>query len=155
MAIRLSKVPLTGIQPKRWGFTISTAISDRPIHVAYAQMKAGEFSSVHYHEFLYNRFFLITGRLLIEVFRGEAIEKVEVLPLQTLDIEPGQLHRMAAIENCQLIEIYWAEDSAATPNFEDIVRMEDDKYPKPALDGDGGPSHNDMELIRRLLQKPK
>lgn len=133
MAISISKVPIYGLSPKRWGRTISIAVSDRPTHTAYAEMKAGGYSSVHYHQYLYNRFFLIKGRLLIEVFRNGDIETIIMEPLQNVDIEPGIKHRMSAIEDCQLNEIYWHEDPLVLPNFEDIVRDEDGDYPLPSI----------------------
>lgn len=107
---------------KLWGWT-QTLLLTESAHVAYAVLHEGGFSSRHYHDKLWNRFYVVQGTLQVLVYRNNKVEWVELGAGQALDIEPGVEHRMLAVTNCELIEAYWTEyDVDVDP--EDIVRKD-------------------------------
>ncbi len=120
MTIKIGKVPCYGKQIKVWGWTQSVAISDIPLHVAYASINEGGYSSKHYHQDLTNRFIVISGKLRIDIWRNDKEETVDLHAGDIVDIEAGVPHRMTAITYVQLIEIYWSNKPEL--NAEDIVR---------------------------------
>jgi mannose-6-phosphate isomerase-like protein (cupin superfamily) len=118
------KVPMFPKTHKVWGFTQSIALSDRPMHVAFATLNKGGYSSKHQHENHFNRFYIVSGSLQITIWRN----KQESIILNTgdcLDVEPGVLHRMKALENTSLVEIYWTEDIDVDLDPSDIIRYDD------------------------------
>jgi len=62
-----------------------------------------------------------SGRLLFETRptgeEGE-LRKVEMGPGDVFHITPGTLHRMTAVEDCDIVEV-------STPELDDVVRLED------------------------------
>jgi mannose-6-phosphate isomerase len=64
---------------------------------------------------------LQSGRLLFETgAKGEHenLRRIEMKPGDVFHITPGTLHRMTAIDDCDIFEV-------STPELEDVVRIED------------------------------
>ena len=84
-------------------------------------MKRGESLSLQYHNVKDETIMLQSGRLLFETRptgeEGE-LRKVEMQPGDVFHITPGTLHRMTAIEDCDIVEV-------STPELDDVVRLED------------------------------
>lgn len=119
MSIKIPKVVMFGKQIKIWGWTITTALTDK-IHVALAYLKKGGYSSKHYHETLANRFVVISGKLRIYIWRDKIEESIDLREGDILDIEAGVIHKMEALEETYINEIYWSSEDIL--NAEDIVR---------------------------------
>lgn len=105
---------------KVWGHT-QTILLTEDVHIAIANLNKGGYSSIHSHTDTWNRFFVISGLLEIKVFRNEQEEITQLRPGEALDIEPLLEHQMAALEDTQIIEMYWAENGAVV-DPKDIVR---------------------------------
>lgn len=119
-------MPVYSINGKLWGKTQSLCLSkDYPIHVAVAHLKKGGYSSRHYHEKIWNRFHVISGSLNIISYKNNQEESVIIGPGHTLDCEPKLEHRMVALEDSVIIEMYWPEDLNSDFKWEDIVRFDD------------------------------
>jgi mannose-6-phosphate isomerase-like protein (cupin superfamily) len=140
VTIRIPKVPLFGKNIKVWGWTQTVALSDT-LHVAYASINEGGYSSKHYHENNYNRFYVISGKLRIDIYRNNKEEFVDLVAGETVDVEPAVWHRMTALEPVRVIEIYWPTNDQPI-NPEDIVR-EDNGGLKPPVDYIGPIVKND------------
>lgn len=119
MSIKLPKVPAFGRNIKLWGWTQTVGLTDK-MHIAYAFLYNGGYSSKHYHNNLWNRFVIIEGSLKIETFRNDKLEFVILKDNDIVDVEPKLLHRMVALSDVKLIEIYWPQEGILDP--EDIVR---------------------------------
>jgi mannose-6-phosphate isomerase-like protein (cupin superfamily) len=119
MSVRLPKVPCFGKNVKLWGWTQTVALTESN-HTAVATLIAGGFSSKHYHTNLWNRFVVVEGKMKITVYRSDREEVTELGPGDILDVEPNLWHRMTAITDVKLIEIYWPVEGVLDP--EDIVR---------------------------------
>jgi quercetin dioxygenase-like cupin family protein len=80
----------------------------------------GESLSLQYHRVKDETILLQSGRLLFETRRPEETElrAVELGPGQAFHITPGTVHRMTALEDCDILEV-------STPELEDVVRLED------------------------------
>ncbi len=107
---------------KVWGWTQSIALNESS-HFAIAHLNKGGFSSKHIHEKLYNRFYVISGKLRIIVYRNEREEVIDLSSGEAVDIEPLISHRMEALEDSMICEIYWSESNEPI-NPTDIVRYD-------------------------------
>jgi quercetin dioxygenase-like cupin family protein len=56
--------------------------------------------------------------MLFEIKEGEALVKREMKPGESVHITPKTVHRMTAIEDCDIFEV-------STPELHDVVRLED------------------------------
>lgn len=97
-------------QGKVWGET-STIFKSNNVEVHYITIKAGGFCSKHLHAHKANRFNVISGTLLIRIWKSYGSH--ELVDETTLDIgdeitvAPGEHHQFEAITDVQAIETYW------------------------------------------------
>ena len=100
---------------KPWGYELHWAKTDRyvgkVIHVA-----AGQALSLQYHNRKDETILLWSGRLLFEVRRAGETRTWEMAPGERVRVPPGTVHRMTAIEDCDVIEV-------STPELDDVVRL--------------------------------
>ena len=105
---------------KPWGHELWWARTDRYVG-KILHVKKGESLSLQYHNVKDETIMLQSGRLLFETRptgeEGE-LRKVEMSPGDVFHITPGTLHRMTAIEDCDIVEV-------STPELDDVVRLED------------------------------
>jgi len=102
---------------KPWGYELRWATTDRyagkVLHV-----KAGHALSLQYHERKEETIYLWSGRLLFERGQGGTLAACEMRPGDRQHIAPKTVHRMTAIEDCDIFEV-------STPELDDVVRLED------------------------------
>jgi mannose-6-phosphate isomerase len=83
-------------------------------------IEAGHRLSLQYHRFKEETLLLMRGRMALELEGPHGgMERHEALPGQLFHILPGQKHRLAALETCDVLEV-------STPELEDVVRLQDD-----------------------------
>jgi mannose-6-phosphate isomerase-like protein (cupin superfamily) len=103
---------------KPWGYELIWARTDRYVG-KILHIRKGESLSYQYHEVKDETIRLLHGFLELEV--GDEKGKKEVLrlkPGESFRIPPKLRHRMAAIEDCDVLEV-------STPELDDVVRLED------------------------------
>lgn len=106
---------------KVWGTTellLGTPLVE--IHRLY--IKPNAHCSLHAHEFKWNGFLVLSGRLLIEVSKKayDLVDVTELGPGEFTTVKPGEYHRFVTKdEPVQAIEIYYPE-----PLSEDIIRKD-------------------------------
>ena len=114
----MSEIPKRVEKP--WGYELWWARTDRYVG-KILHVKRGESLSLQYHNVKDETILLQSGRLLFETRptgeEGE-LRKVEMKPGDVFHITPGTLHRMTAIEDCDIVEV-------STPELDDVVRLED------------------------------
>jgi mannose-6-phosphate isomerase-like protein (cupin superfamily) len=77
----------------------------------------GKKCSMHYHKIKTETFYLHSGRLILRIMNSAEAEVVEELVLeagQCMDIPPGLVHQMEALEDAELFEFsteHFEEDS--------------------------------------------
>ena len=101
------------IVDKPWGREVWYAHNDQ-----YAgkilEVNAGHLLSLQMHEVKHETLYLHAGRMLFT--RGEQV--FEWNPGEAIEIPPGTVHRMEAIEDSVILEV-------STPHLDDVVRLED------------------------------
>ena len=113
---------------KPWGYELHWAKTDKYVG-KLIHVNAGHALSLQYHNKKDETIFLWSGRMLFEIKEGEQLVKREGLADPTADLlemEPGEavhvtpptVHRMTAIEDCDIFEV-------STPELDDVVRLED------------------------------
>ena len=61
---------------------------------------------------------LYSGKLLFEIEDNGRLTKREMKPGDAIHVSPKTVHRMTAIEDCDVFEV-------STPELDDVVRLED------------------------------
>lgn len=102
---------------KPWGHELHWATTDRyagkVLHV-----NAGHALSLQYHNRKEETILLWSGRLLFEIQEGDTLVARELRPGDRMHVAPKTIHRMTAIEDCDIFEV-------STPDLDDVVRLED------------------------------
>jgi mannose-6-phosphate isomerase len=105
---------------KPWGYEIWWARTERYVG-KILHVNKGESLSLQYHNVKDETIMIQSGLLLFQTRpageEGE-LRKVEMKPGDVFHITPGTLHRMTALEDCDILEV-------STPELEDVVRLED------------------------------
>ena len=103
---------------KPWGYELIWAETEdyvgKILHV-----KAGEASSLHYHEIKDETLFLMNGQLSLQAGHSkEELLDFEMVEGQSFHVHPRMVHRIIATSDCDIFEV-------STPHLDDIVRLED------------------------------
>ncbi len=113
---------------KPWGYELHWAKTDRYVgkvlHIA-----AGHALSLQYHNLKDETILLWAGRLLFEIEREGVLTRLEMRPGERVHVTPKTVHRMTALEDCDVFEV-------STPELDDVVRLED-RYGRTKGPGDG------------------
>jgi quercetin dioxygenase-like cupin family protein len=111
-------------EPKRvekpWGHELWWARTERYVG-KILHVKKGESLSLQYHNVKDETIMLQSGRLLFETRpagQDGDLRQVDMQPGDVFHITPGTLHRMTAVEDCDIVEV-------STPELDDVVRLED------------------------------
>ena len=102
---------------KPWGYELRWAQTDRYVGKVI-HVDAGHALSLQYHEVKDETILLWQGRMLFQTGTGEHRVEREMGPGDHVHITPGTVHRMTAIEDCDIFEV-------STPELDDVVRLED------------------------------
>ena len=104
---------------KPWGFEQLLEHNSRYV-LKRLVMNKGFRCSLQYHREKTETIFVLSGKLLILVQEPDSSPSENIyLPGTSLTIQPGVIHRMSAIEDCEYLE-------ASTPELADVVRLSDD-----------------------------
>ena len=113
---RSSRVDVITV-PKPWGHETIWAHTDRYVG-KILHINAGQALSVQYHNKKDETIFLWAGRLLFEIQENGQLVKRELKVGESVHVTPGTVHRMTAIDDCDVFEV-------STPELDDVVRLED------------------------------
>jgi quercetin dioxygenase-like cupin family protein len=102
---------------KPWGYELHWAKTDRYVGKVI-HINKGHALSLQYHNRKDETVYLWTGKLLFEIQEDGELKKYEVAPGESFHVVPGTVHRMTAIEDCDVFEV-------STPELDDVVRLED------------------------------
>jgi len=102
---------------KPWGYELHWAKTDRYVG-KLIHVNAGHALSLQYHNLKDETIYLQAGRMLFEIQEGEALVKREMGPGECVHVSPKTIHRMTAIDDCDIFEV-------STPELHDVVRLED------------------------------
>ncbi len=102
---------------KPWGYELHWAKTERYVGKVL-HVKAGHALSLQYHNRKDETIYLYSGKMLFEIERGGTLTKQEMQPGDSVHVTPKTVHRMTAIEDCDILEV-------STPELDDVVRLED------------------------------
>ena len=103
---------------KPWGYEIRWALNEKYIG-KILRIEPGQKLSRQYHQQKDETFYVLEGKLVLELGREKDLVQVIMHPGTSRRIKPGTIHRFAApSEGCTLIEV-------STPEIDDVVRLED------------------------------
>ena len=119
---------------KPWGYELHWAKTDKYVG-KLIHVNAGHALSLQYHNQKDETIFLWSGRMLFEIKEGDELVKREMKPGEAVHVTPKTVHRMTAIEDCDIFEV-------STPELHDVVRLEDRYGRSPERPGceDPGPT---------------
>jgi mannose-6-phosphate isomerase-like protein (cupin superfamily) len=104
--------------PKPWGHETIWAHTDHYVGKVL-HIKAGQALSVQYHNKKDETIHLLRGRMIYRVHDDQGILRdVELVEGQSYRNEPGTVHQMEAVTDCDVLE-------ASTPHLDDVVRLSD------------------------------
>jgi mannose-6-phosphate isomerase-like protein (cupin superfamily) len=102
---------------KPWGYELHWAKTDRYVG-KLIHVNAGHALSLQYHELKDETMYVQSGRLLLELGQGPTQTTREMRPGDRVHISPMTIHRITALEDCDVFEV-------STPELHDVVRLED------------------------------
>jgi quercetin dioxygenase-like cupin family protein len=102
---------------KPWGYELHWALTDRYVG-KLLHIKAGHALSLQYHNRKDETIFLWTGKMKFEIAEGDVLVAHEMSPGERVHVRPNTVHRMTAVEDCDVFEV-------STPELDDVVRLED------------------------------
>ena len=110
--------PVTRV-PKPWGYELIWGHTDRYVGKVL-HVNKGESLSRQYHEMKDETLYVIAGRVLVDLQRGDDSETITLDVGQAFHITPLTIHRIEALEDTDIVEV-------STPEIHDVVRL-DDRY---------------------------
>jgi mannose-6-phosphate isomerase len=102
---------------KPWGYELHWAKTDRYVGKVL-HVVAGHALSLQYHNRKDETICLWSGRLILELHESGSTRSLDLRPGDAVRITPGTIHRMTALEDCDILEV-------STPELDDVVRLED------------------------------
>jgi mannose-6-phosphate isomerase len=102
---------------KPWGYELHWAKTDRYVG-KIIHVNAGHALSLQYHNLKDETIYLQAGKMLFEIEESGAVVGRELKPGDAVHITPKTVHRMTAIDDCDILEV-------STPELHDVVRLED------------------------------
>lgn len=112
----MTKADVTRVD-KPWGYELHWAKTDRYVGKVI-HVDAGHALSLQYHNVKDETILLWSGRMRFEITRDGEMTTFEMTPGERVHVSPKTVHRMTAIEDCDIIEV-------STPELDDVVRIED------------------------------
>ena len=94
------------IEPKGWGREVW--IANNPLYCGkILEIRKGKRCSLHFHRLKTESFYLHSGRLRIKVKEcsdSNVTEDFEMEPGECMDVPPGMVHQIEALEDTELFE---------------------------------------------------
>jgi mannose-6-phosphate isomerase-like protein (cupin superfamily) len=94
------------VEPKGWGREVW--IANNPLYCGkILEIRKGRRCSLHYHKRKTESFYLHSGRLRVRVKespQNELIEEFDLTAGDCMDVPPGLVHQMEALEDAELFE---------------------------------------------------
>ncbi len=94
------------IVPKGWGRELWIA-NDEKYCGKILEISKGKKCSLHYHKLKTESFYLRSGRLTVRIMESpeaETVQEFELVAGDCMDVRPGLVHQMEAIEDAELYE---------------------------------------------------
>lgn len=103
---------------KPWGYELIFAHTERYVG-KILHIEKGHRLSRQYHKVKDESLTVLRGILRLELGMPPHVEQRLCMPGDAFRVAPGTVHRFAAVETCELVEV-------STPELDDVVRLEDE-----------------------------
>ena len=103
--------------PKPWGYELIWGHTEKYVGKVL-HINAGESLSLQYHEMKDETLYVIRGKVSLELQQDDEQQVVTLSVGESFHIPPRLIHRIAAIEDADVVEV-------STPELEDVVRLQD------------------------------
>jgi mannose-6-phosphate isomerase len=94
------------IEPKGWGREVWLVNNDQYCG-KILEIDKGKCCSLHYHKIKRESFYLHSGRLIVRIKQSpdsNVVEEFEMGVGECMDLEPGTVHQLEALEDTKLFE---------------------------------------------------
>lgn len=95
-------------QGKIWGET-TLFFDDSKVSIHYLKIKKNGYCSEHKHKYKSNIFFVIKGRLQVDIWRDGTVDKTILQEGDRHEVLPGIFHRFKALTDVECLEVYEAK----------------------------------------------
>lgn len=114
-------------EPKVWGWACH--LQDGDLLLSMLKVNVGFRCSTHKHEHRWNQFHVVSGKLVVDLFRmvngvPERVDWVLMFPGDSYTVTAGQYHCFRVIESGYVVETYGCDDGTV-PDVNDIVRFDE------------------------------
>ena len=101
---------MSNIAGKVWGQT-ELIHANGVLEFHRIDYKAGGVCSKHIHEFKWNGFYVVSGKMIIRVWQKDydLVDETILGPGDFTKVKPGVLHQFEGVEDGVAFELYWAE----------------------------------------------
>ena len=101
---------MSNIAGKIWGQT-ELIHANGVLEFHRIDYKAGGVCSKHIHEFKWNGFYVVSGKMIIRVWQKDydLVDETILGPGDFTKVKPGVLHQFEGLEDGVAFELYWAE----------------------------------------------
>ena len=99
---------------KPWGYELHWARTDRYVG-KIIHINAGHALSLQYHNVKDETIYLQSGRMLFEIQENGTLVAREMQPGQSVHVTPKTVHRMTAIEDCDVFEVSTSSSELHAP----------------------------------------
>ena len=98
------------IQGKVWGET-RPLFAQNNVELHHISIDAGAHCSKHMHEHKYNQFYVLDGRLSVQVWKNDysLIDETILDGGESTVVAPGEYHQFKALADTEALEWYWVE----------------------------------------------
>jgi mannose-6-phosphate isomerase-like protein (cupin superfamily) len=98
------------IQGKVWGMT-QLIEANNSLEFHEVVILEGGVCSKHLHQFKWNGFYVVKGKLLIRTWQKDydLVDETVICDGEFTKVKPGLYHQFEAIERTHAFELYWAE----------------------------------------------
>lgn len=104
---------------KPWGYELIWAETDAYVG-KLLHVEVGESLSLQYHEKKRETLHVLEGEIELQIGEDEEdLQEATVGPGTSIDVQPGTIHRITAVEEADVLE-------ASTTELDDVVRIEDE-----------------------------
>src|SRR5947208_7429604 len=97
---------------KPWGYEVHWAHTERYVD-KIIHINKGHALSLQYHNLKDETIYLFSGKLLFEMEVDGTLVEREMAPGEAVHVTPKTVHRMTAIDDCDVLE-------ASTPEMDDV-----------------------------------
>lgn len=92
---------------KAWGATHPIELRES-VEVHHISVKLGGFCSKHCHHIKHNTFYVVSGKLLVKVWKHDypLVDETTLGPGESMTVAPGEYHQFEGLAETEAIEIY-------------------------------------------------